>query len=119
VGAGARIPRRASPGSGASSARVEERPLGCHDVPSNEAALADGRWQCAAAPLANPRWPAITIEFYTVIVCAAAGAKEALDTALAALARGEAPEAPDRVAHLERRASGRRHSAIIEAGGGS
>ena len=48
-------------------------------MPTTEAGLRAECWAVAAAPLPNPRWPRINIEFYTIAVCApGGGAEEAL-----------------------------------------
>ena len=93
--------------------------LSCHDRAATLAALDDARlWACAVAALANPRYPRIDIPEYQVAVCRRGGGDAAalLADALAALDAGTAAPTPGRLAHLDRRASGRRHSAIVAGG---
>ena len=91
--------------------------LSCHDFPQTVRTLqrrAD--WTYAVGVLPNPRYPRINIPNYHIAI---AERGRDVATSTAALARAlEAPglpEAPRRIAHLESRASARRHSAIIAA----
>lgn len=105
--------------------------LSCHDADATTKALgASDAWTLGVRELPNPRWPRIQIQTYQLAVAdkipASPGrtseSRKALEDLLDAAIRTNAAAAqtnqrdarpPARLDHLDRRASGRRHSRII------
>ena len=92
----------------------------CHDAAATETALERDAWDLRVREIPNPRWPRIKIPSYQIAVADRVGgeARNDLDALLDAAIGASAAAAPPpaRLDSLDRRASGRRHSAIIAAG---
>ncbi|KAJ8607281.1 hypothetical protein CTAYLR_009536 [Chrysophaeum taylorii] len=107
--------------------------VSCHDEATTRDSLSLANWRFSILRVPNPRWPRIRVETYELALCetgasdhdlaavlGAAVARTRLcrrdDTLAAAAAttgRCGTGSLPSRLAHLERRSSGRRHSDLI------
>lgn len=92
--------------------------ISCHDAKTTEASL-NGDWDLAQIAIPNPRWPRIKIETLQFAVVQKHGGRveTVLRDAIARLAPHvhTTTSSPARLAHLDHRSSGRRHSQLLSS----